>query len=94
MLPGTINGRIRDIKMDSKKPFGSFLDLPSSKILKVQKGYNYNPTNYFETTSIGTSPDGTLWASSSTGELEKYNPATNSFSGYDMFQHSISSFSK
>ncbi|GAA4306975.1 hybrid sensor histidine kinase/response regulator transcription factor [Mucilaginibacter gynuensis] len=42
----------------------------------------------FWSTSVCTSSDGTIWASTPDGMLQKYNPRSNSFSPYSMFSHS------
>ena len=46
-------------------------------IMKKKKKLDcYDTREYFEATSICTSADGTVWASTPTGLLEKYDPAT------------------
>lgn len=82
-------GQIRDIQMDSKGNLwfiGGFTLFKYSETKKDLRGFNID--QYFEATSIDTSSGGTLWVSSTTGLLNKYNPVTDSFTGYNVFQHS------
>ncbi|MEP6950048.1 MAG: two-component regulator propeller domain-containing protein [Ginsengibacter sp.] len=48
----------------------------------------FYPSEYFLATSLCLSKRGEIWASSDNGFLEKYDPAKNSFTGYDVFSHS------
>lgn len=92
---GTANIPIRDIRMDGKGNLwfiGGFTLCKYNIEKKILKEYPIN--NYFEATSICTSADGTLWASTPIGLLEKYNPTNNSFTAYDVFFHSAPTVSK
>lgn len=48
----------------------------------------YSFQKYFTATSFCATPDGSVWIGTSNGLLEKYNPESNSFSGFDLFAHS------
>ena len=49
--------------------------------------------DYFEATAICTLPDGSVWVSSSSGMLNKYDRLKNGFISYDLFRHSPKSVS-
>ncbi|MDQ6903516.1 MAG: ATP-binding protein [Bacteroidota bacterium] len=46
------------------------------------------PAKYFNATSICLAKDGSLWASTDNGSLEKYNTGAETFTSFDMFSHS------
>lgn len=95
LLKGTANTPIRDIRMDEKDNLWFIAGFTLSKYNKGKKLLEqYQTDNHFEATSICTSSDGTLWASTPIGVLEKYNPANNSFTAYDVFNHSAPTVSK
>jgi ligand-binding sensor domain-containing protein/signal transduction histidine kinase len=48
----------------------------------------YSFQKFFTATSFCATPDGTIWIGTATGLLKKYNPESNSFSGFDIFGHS------
>ncbi|MCW3111042.1 MAG: hybrid sensor histidine kinase/response regulator [Segetibacter sp.] len=95
VLKSAANGRIRDIKMDDNGNLWFILGFTLFRYSeKEKKTEEYAISKYFETTSICTYSDGTLWLSTSAGSLKKYNAADNSFTGYDVFRHSKPSVSK
>ena len=95
LLEGTANGPIRDIRMDNKGNLWfiwGFTLIRYNKIKKELEPYEIN--THFEATSICTSSDGIIWASTTIGLLEKYNPLSNSFTAIDVFSHSAPPVSK
>ena len=88
-LPGSPEGQIRDVLVDDHNNlwFISGFSLFKYDMVKKRQDY-YNISLYFEATSLCTSADGTVWVSTSSGSLKKYNPATNSFTDFDLFAHS------
>ncbi len=48
----------------------------------------FSPTEYFQATSLVTTPGGALWVATATGSVEKYNPATGTFTSFNVFKHS------
>lgn len=48
----------------------------------------YDHREFFIATSLCTTADGTLWVGTADGQLKRYHPQTNTFSGFDLFQHS------
>jgi ligand-binding sensor domain-containing protein/signal transduction histidine kinase len=89
ILKNTANIPVRDIRMDNKGNLWFILGFTLVKYNeKTRAQTNYAVSKYFEATSICTSPDGTLWASTSLGYLKKYNGARDSFDSYDLFAHS------
>jgi len=87
--------QVTDIKMDGQ---GNLWFISGFMLVKYNEGKKslvYYPVNqYFETTSLCVSPDGTLWASTSRGLLVRYNATENSFTRYNMFEHSPQPVSK
>ena len=95
LLKISVNGPIRDIRMDEKGNLWFIWGFALSKYNQQQNALErYEINNHFEATSICTTTDGTIWASTTTGSIEKYNPATNRFTSYDMFAHSPPAVSK
>ena len=94
LLPTTRDGPIRDMVSDGENLwFILGFTLAKYNYSNRQLQY-YDIARHFEATSICTTPDGFVWASTPTGLLEKYNPSTNSFAGYDVFRHSKPAVSK
>lgn len=54
----------------------------------------YSHEHYFVATSVCSSPDGMIWATTQSGQLEKFNSEQNAFSGFDLFAHSRPSASR
>jgi ligand-binding sensor domain-containing protein/signal transduction histidine kinase len=80
---------IRDIQMDGKGNLWFISAFALIKYNETKKKLDYYDTReYFEATSVCTSADGTLWVSTTSGLLQQYDPASNSFMAYDMFSHS------
>lgn len=48
----------------------------------------YNNQRFFVTTSLCASADGAIWATTSDGQLKKFDPRTGTFAGFDLFTHS------
>lgn len=95
LLKGTTFGPIRDIRMDGEGNLWFIQGFTLTKYKTVENDFvRYDPNIYFEATSICIGTDKNLWISSTLGELKKYNPATNSFQDFDVFQHSSPPVSK
>lgn len=60
---------------------------------KTKQLTSFPDRQYFPATSVAGTPDGTVWACTANGFLEKYNPASNDFTPYNLFSHSPSSTS-
>jgi len=89
LLPDTANGQIRDIQMDRKGNLWFISGFTLVKYNMAKKSMQYFPVRkYFEATSICITSDGALWVSTSSGLLNKYNPADNFFTSHNMFSHS------
>lgn len=48
----------------------------------------FAPAKYFYATSVCTSDDGSIWASTTDGYLKKFDEAGDAFISYDLFSHS------
>lgn len=94
LLQGTIDGPITSITMDGKGSLWFILGFTLFKYNEDKPLLSYDTNNYFEATSVCTSPDGTLWVSTSDRYIEKYNTAFDSFVSYDVFNHSAMAGSK
>ncbi|MEI9808686.1 MAG: two-component regulator propeller domain-containing protein [Bacteroidota bacterium] len=94
MLPTPFMAAITDIKMDND---ANLWFISNFNLFKYNTGnrqlQQFTVEQYFEATAICTLPDGSVWTSTSTGLLKKYNPATNSFTSFDLFSHSPRSVS-
>jgi len=94
LLKETESGPVRDITMDGS---GNMWFISGFTLIKysADKKLQYYPVeNYFEATSVCTSPGGILWVSASDGQIRKYNASSDSFTAYDVFEHSGSENSK
>ena len=81
--------RVRDIQMDTSGNLWFISNFDLFKYSEITKKIvHFTIDSYSEVTSICTLPDGSVWVSTPTGLLKKYNPDSNSFSEYDMFNHS------
>lgn len=90
-----MDASIRDFKVDSKENLWYIAGFTLIKYSHTTKKFRvYDVGKYFEASSIDTSSGGTVWVSSTTGLLNRYDPETDSFIGYDMFSHSPQSVSK
>ncbi len=89
LLKITTNSYIRDITEDKRgnlwfiSGFTLYRYNESKQVLQ-----SYETNKYFLATSLCTTPDGTLWVSSTEGTLNKYDAAHDSFIGVDVFEHS------
>jgi ligand-binding sensor domain-containing protein/signal transduction histidine kinase len=88
LLQTTSIGHIRDIQMDDK---GNLWFISAFILIKYNEEKNtlnyYDPQRYFDATSICVS-GGTIWASTISGQLQKYDAVADSFTSFDMFAHS------
>lgn len=89
-----VEGLIRDI-IEDKKNLWLIVGFTLARYDKSSKQIEfYNIPQYFEATSLCTTSDGSVWVSTTTGLLKKYDPSTNSFTTYDVFAHSRKAVSK
>ena len=80
---------VTDIRMDGKGNLWFISDFLLIKYNEAKNRIVFYPINlHFEATSLCVSPDGTLWASTASGFLVRYNEAENSFTKYNQFAHS------
>jgi ligand-binding sensor domain-containing protein/signal transduction histidine kinase len=88
-LPTDHIGHIRDIQMDGQGNLWFISAFVLTRYDPKKEKLEYYPIEkYFEATSVCTTSDGTLWVSTISGTLNKYNPAQNSFTSFDVFAHS------
>jgi ligand-binding sensor domain-containing protein/signal transduction histidine kinase len=94
-LPAAPKGQIRAIQADTEGHlwFISGFTLFRYTLASGQLEY-YAIGRYFEATALCLSSGGTVWAATTQGSLEKYNPATNRFSSYNLFSHSPKTVSR
>ncbi|HEY4290879.1 MAG TPA: two-component regulator propeller domain-containing protein [Puia sp.] len=100
LLPTPFLLQVNDIKMDTA---GNLWFISNFNLFKytvaTQRLQRFDLDHYFEATSICTLADGSVWVSTSTGMLEKYEPAGNQsasgdrFTTVDLFTHSPKSVS-
>jgi signal transduction histidine kinase/ligand-binding sensor domain-containing protein len=89
LLKASANAPIRDVRMDAHGNLWFIWGFTLSRYNEKKKELlRYEVNTHFEATSICTTPDGTVWASTSLGLLERYDPLNNSFTKYDVFYHS------
>ncbi|RYE27283.1 MAG: hybrid sensor histidine kinase/response regulator, partial [Sphingobacteriaceae bacterium] len=55
---------------------------------KTRKLIDMRPFQHFDATSITVDSTGAVWVSTTSGTVEKFNPANNSFKSYNLFAHS------
>lgn len=67
---------------------GGILSFYSAKSRTLQ---TFDPGKYFSITGICFDRRGTLWASTPDGFLKKYDKASGTFTGYDLFSHTNAS---
>jgi ligand-binding sensor domain-containing protein/signal transduction histidine kinase len=81
-------GHIRDIQMDDNGDLWFISAFVLTRYNEATKKLDYFPLHkYFEATSVCIS-SGTVWVSTTKGLLQKYDPAKNSFTAFDLFAHS------
>jgi ligand-binding sensor domain-containing protein/signal transduction histidine kinase len=89
LIQPTVRGHIREIIMDKEGNLWFISEFTLFKYNEANRRIEeYGQNQYFEATSLCITPDGTLWVSSASGQLKKYNPVKNSFTSYDVFNHS------
>lgn len=95
LLKGTENNLIREITSDKNKNLWFITDFTLVKYNQSsQKIQAYGIDRYFSATSVKAAPDGIIWVSSINGFLEKYNPQTDTFTSYNVFERSKMSGTK
>ena len=60
----------------------------------TKKIFSFNPQSFFYASSICLSDDGIVWVSANDGVLKKYNPKTNTFKSYNVYDKEPFSSSK
>lgn len=94
LLPTPFREQITDIKMDTKGNLWFISNFNLFKYYEPSKKLDqFTIPPWFEATSICTLPDGSVWVSTSTGLINKYDARTNSFISVNMFEHSPKSVS-
>ncbi|MCF6405985.1 ATP-binding protein [Chitinophaga filiformis] len=82
-------GQIRAIQGDSTgniwfvSGFSLFRYHPGTRQLEY-----FSTDSFFEASSLCLSPDGTIWAATTDGYLQRYDTRSGTFRAYDMFSHS------
>lgn len=86
VVPATANLAISELTVNNDKNIwlvsGLTLYLYSETAGKLT---TFDPSAYFEATGICTAADGTVWASTSNGLLERYEAARKTFTAFDVF---------
>jgi len=94
LLRTPFTAQVTSIKMDTR---GNLWFISNFNLFKydivTSRLEQFNVGNYFEATSICTLADSSVWVSTSSGQLEKYDPRTGRFTGFDLFSHSPRSVS-
>jgi len=89
LLKGAGEGSIRDVVMDGG---GSLWIITGFTLMELSAGREqpryFDIGHYFEATSLCVSPDSTLWVSTTSGRLQRWDPGGHSFTGFDLFDHS------
>ncbi len=89
LLPTPFIEQITDMQMDTK---GNLWFISNFNLFKyyepAKKLEQFTIPEFFEATSVCTLADGSVWVSTPTGFLKKYNADKNSFTNYDLFSHS------
>src|SRR5690606_34800322 len=89
LIKFTANKYIRSILKDEKDNLWFIGDLTLFKFnLKTKKLRTYETDKYFLATSICKTPAGTIWVSTFSGAINKYDPTTDSFRSYNVFDKS------
>lgn len=83
------NNTVREMLKDKVGNFW-FVDGTTLKRIdkKTNKIYTYNDKLSADINTICKTTDGTLWAATTTGILERYDVSNNTFSSFDMYAHS------
>jgi signal transduction histidine kinase/ligand-binding sensor domain-containing protein len=88
LIPATANSRIREVNADNMGYIWFISDFSLFRYHPVRKTVEQYPLDrFFSATSI-CNVNGTIWVASANGMLERFNPATNTFTGYTLFTHS------
>lgn len=81
--------QVTDIQQDA---MGNLWFISNFNLFKYDEGENklfqFTVDEYFEATSICTLIDGSVWVSTPSGLLKKYDATSGSFSAYNLFNHS------
>ena len=86
--------QVNDIKMDTGGNLWFISNFNLFKyVVSTKKLQRFDLERYFEATSLCTLADGSVWVSTSTGMLEKYEPGHDTFVTVDLFAHSPKSVS-
>lgn len=87
LLNVTRNNNISNINKDRQ---GNLWFIAGDALYKYNESSQFlqSYSNHFSATAICATPDGTLWFSTSSGTLNKYNPVQDTFTRFDVFQKS------
>lgn len=89
LLAGSPMDEIREIKMDAEENLWFIAGLILHKYnTKTGRLKMYSPTENFQATSLGITPDNHIWIGTPTGILQEYDPVHDSFTGFNVFAHS------
>lgn len=95
LLKTDVVSPVSDIRMDGKNNLWFISDFTLVRYNEKSRQFFYYSINKnFEATSLCVSPDGNLWASSSSGLLMRYNESSDNFIPFDVFNHSPKPVSK
>ena len=88
-VKGIDNGQIRAIQSDKKGNLWFISGFTLCRYnINIPQLQLYDIGHYFEATSLCLSSDNSIWVSTVSGSLCKYQPGSNAFSYYDVFSHS------
>jgi len=88
VLPVAPDGRIRDILMDRQANLWYISGFSLFRYNLSTGHLDYYPIDrYFEATSLCLTAQGTIWVSGASGTLNRYDPARNSFTPFNLFTH-------
>ena len=89
LLATPFTEQVTDIQMDAAGNLWFISNFNLFRYYEPKKQLQQFPIEiYFETTSVCCLPDGSVWVSTAGGLLKKFDPASDTFSEYNMFAHS------
>lgn len=89
LLDFTANRYIRAILIDNKENLWFITDHTLNKFhIPSKKLQVYQTDNFFPATSICATADGSLWISTTSGTIQKYDPVNDSFQSFNLFENS------
>lgn len=89
LIKFTANKIIRAIYQDQNDNLWFIADITLYKFNEATQHLQaYNVDKYFGATSISGTPDGDIWISTDSGEINKYDPTTDTFRSFNVFHQS------